>query len=317
MIEVSMGLPVVACYVGPTGTERLTIRELSFAGLQSLFRLVADGPSVGDASSGPPQTPLELWERAMPILLDKCVGLTPPLTDEMTLGQGCDIALAAARCGLPSGGMRAARLRGMLVRAGEEALLAMCATFGALAAAVQADLAASPGELAEAERAGSESVGHWPGWVTAQPGADAGETPTGDKRPPDDAGAGRVSPVGSGMSAEQARAEAERIVKANGNEWPGFNKLVERVGCAKGTMTKAVASSKYLKARKAEHEPDKRPKGRTVPLSHPTADPDAVDPAEAAAANELAKLAAEQAGELRREDRQQRAAAKRPRGSVA
>ena len=144
---------------------------------------------------------------------------------------------------------------------------------------------------------------------------------TGDNRPPVASQSGRASPVGSGMSAEDARAEAERLVKADGGEWPGVNKLMERVGCAKGTIRKAVADSTYLKARKAEHDRAKRPKGRTVPLSHPAADPDAADPLDAAAEAErlrlIAEMSAESAAEERREARQHRAAAKGLREPVA
>ena len=121
-----------------------------------------------------------------------------------------------------------------------------------------------------------------------------------------------VTPVGSGMSAADAKVNAERIVKAADGAWPGLNELARQVGCAKATLKKAVKDSRYLAARKAEHEAAKPRGGRTVPLSHDPADRAASDPAEAVADDEIKRLAAESRAEEEREERQRRAAEKRP-----
>ena len=123
--------------------------------------------------------------------------------------------------------------------------------------------------------------------------------------------------VGAGVSAEDAEAEAERIVRADGGKWPGNNAMARRIGCGKSTIGKVLESSTYLAARRAEHDAAKPTGGRTVPMTRPPADPNAADPADAAAEAEIAKLAAEQAADERRDERQHRAAAKRPHDAAA
>lgn len=62
--------------------------------------------------------------------------------------------------------------------------------------------------------------------------------------------------LSNGMSWEDAKEKAERHVKCN--NYPGVNSLAKIVGCAPSTMSKAIKRSPYLKARKAEHEAERK-----------------------------------------------------------
>lgn len=128
------------------------------------------------------------------------------------------------------------------------------------------------------------------------------------KNPP--AESGKAGGIGGGMSAEQARTEAERMVRANAGKWPGLNNLARRIGCSTATVTKAVENSTYLKARRAEREAGKPKAGRTVSLAYDPKDTTADGPADVAERNELSRLTAEQRAEALRDERQYQKAAR-------
>lgn len=71
-------------------------------------------------------------------------------------------------------------------------------------------------------------------------------------------------PATTGMPWQEAKRKAVQYVKAEG--YPGLNKLAKKIGCAKGTIKKAIKQSPYLKARKAEYEAEKG-HIREVPMS--------------------------------------------------
>ncbi|MFA9476937.1 hypothetical protein ACERK3_01395 [Phycisphaerales bacterium AB-hyl4] len=58
----------------------------------------------------------------------------------------------------------------------------------------------------------------------------------------------RPSVAHARVNWETAQAEAERIVRDRGGHWPGLNALAREIGCAKGTILKAIRHSTYLQA---------------------------------------------------------------------
>ena len=86
------------------------------------------------------------------------------------------------------------------------------------------------------------------------------------------------------QTCDEVKDAAEEEVRQLGY-WPGRNKLTDLISCAPTTLTKAVRSSPYLMARKAEHESGR---GREVTLPNETLD----------------ELIAEQHRDKRRGDRQ-------------
>lgn len=69
-------------------------------------------------------------------------------------------------------------------------------------------------------------------------------------------------PVGSGMSVAEVIALAEQHVKDHNGSFPGRNKLAKYIDFSPDTMSKAIARSPYLNARKAEHEANKNAPNR-------------------------------------------------------
>jgi len=137
------------------------------------------------------------------------------------------------------------------------------------------------------------------------------------------------------MTWQEAMSLAEAHVTKHGGFFPGRNELARIVGCSPATMTKAIENSTKLKARRKEAE--KAKKAREVGSSETHGETraearaaqevvdariDAGEPLDAYHAGDedtpgdrdemIAKLAAEQGAEGLREDRQHKAAKKRP-----
>ncbi len=72
--------------------------------------------------------------------------------------------------------------------------------------------------------------------------------------------------VGVGMSADDAKAKAEAIVREASGKWPGRNKLASDVGCSRGLIDKVIAHSSYLTARKGEADSGKKRDPRMTEL---------------------------------------------------
>ncbi len=63
-----------------------------------------------------------------------------------------------------------------------------------------------------------------------------------------------IHPAKPGQNVDSVRAQAEIYVRRNHDTWPGVNAMMRQCGCSKSVLYKAIKSSRYLSARKAEHE---------------------------------------------------------------
>ena len=112
---------------------------------------------------------------------------------------------------------------------------------------------------------------------------------------------------GKRWTATEAAEKGEGYVKRHG--YPGLRRLAEGIGhCPVATMTNAIESSTYLKARKAEHEAATKGAPRVVPLSDKLAASLAQPPSDEARQAAIARLVAEGGATERREERQHHAA---------
>lgn len=153
----------------------------------------------------------------------------------------------------------------------------------------------------------------------------------------DRANAPRAPQAGS-MSWQDAMRLAEEHVRKHGGFFPGRNELASIVGCSPATMTKVLKNSPYLKARRAEAvqsgtvrevqpsgDLDKRvveSKGEPETADQPAEEGEPAQPVDAYHAGgddapqdaeaALAKLIADQHSDRMREERQRKAAKKRP-----
>jgi len=111
-------------------------------------------------------------------------------------------------------------------------------------------------------------------------------------------------PVGAGMSVAKVIALAEQHVKDHNGSFPGRNKLAKCIGCSPDTMSKAIARSPYLNARKAEHEANKKGSNRERQVTGSLDDFAAARPSEDEQASrdaELDRLMKEQRAEEMRD----------------
>lgn len=98
----------------------------------------------------------------------------------------------------------------------------------------------------------------------------------------------------SKRTTPQVREQAVAYVKLNG--WIGRNAVAEEIGCPPSTLSKAVKTSIFLQARKAEYEAEKGGR-RQVQVSQDELD-------RVTAEREIKRLAAESKAEVQRDERQ-------------
>lgn len=138
-----------------------------------------------------------------------------------------------------------------------------------------------------------------------------GETPdeaTGVLDTKSPAAASHLQP-GAGMPIAEVIRRAEEYVRAQDGDFPGRNKFAKIVGCSRGSITKAVERSTYLKARKAEHEAARRGANREVQVGCSMDTFTAKAPVETTDRDdELDRLAKEQEADQRRDEHQRTAA---------
>ena len=115
-----------------------------------------------------------------------------------------------------------------------------------------------------------------------------------------------TSAVARGMSFHVARERIEKLVMDRGGELPNDTHLAQEIGCSRPTVRKAIRNSRYLRAREAERNRNRKPREKNLTEKNPeqaSRSRDAV----------LKGLIAEQAKDMEREDRQAKAAKRRRR----
>lgn len=116
-------------------------------------------------------------------------------------------------------------------------------------------IAAIEQQLADAEPGVDETAAAAPASPRQPAAAAPSAEPVRDERQPSEAVAGAEAQLGqppdqrrARVGRDAARAEAERILREQGDRWPGLNELARQVRCAKGTILKAIDRSPYLQA---------------------------------------------------------------------
>lgn len=114
---------------------------------------------------------------------------------------------------------------------------------------------------------------------------------------------GASSRGGRRVSRAELAARAETYVKRNG--YPGLNSLARSLCSSPSSLTIAISSSAYLKARKAEFKKQRSAKPRETPLTDLYLDNIAQD-TEPDPEERLSQLIAEQSAEMGEEERRTR-----------